>query len=493
MPNKIVIIGGGLSGLSAACCLAKAGMKVTVLEKNEQLGGRARQFTANGFTFDMGPSWYWMPDVFEDYYNEFGFSTSDFYELKRLDPSYRVFFGKNDYMDQPASLDELYKAFEAREPGSSKRLEQFLKEAQYKYEISMKRFVYKPGRSLLEFVYPGLLFDLARLNLFKSISSYIRKYFKDPQLIHILEFPILFLGAKPTETPALYSLMNYADMKLGTWYPMGGMVQIVNALEKVALHYGAEIKKGEEVEQIRVTNRVGKGVISNGKEHEADIIIGSADYHHVEQKLLSEENRTYSMKYWNSRDFAPSCLIFYLGINKKVSNLLHHCLLFDTDFSIHQREIYDDPVWPSDPLFYVSCTSKTDPATAPEGGESIFILIPVAVGLKDTEETRKKYLEMVINRLEHLTGEGIREHIVYERSYSHSDFSRDYNAFRGNALGLANTLGQTAVMRPSVQSKKVKNLFYTGQFTVPGPGVPPCIISGQLVSREILKMLKVNS
>lgn len=491
MSKDIIIIGGGLSGLSAACCLGKKGCKVTLLEKNAQLGGRARQLSAGGFKFDMGPSWYWMPDVFESFYNEFGFSASDFYELKRLDPSYRVFFGKNDFLDMPASMDGLLDTFELLEKGSRKNLKKFLKEAEYKYNVGMKKFVYRPGISIWEYADFGLLIDAFRLHMFKSISTYLRTYFSNPRLIHILEFPVLFLGAKPQRTPALYSMMNYADMCLGTWYPMGGMVKIIEGMEKIARKFNVEISTGTEVEKINVSDAIAS-VIANGQEIRADCIIGSADYHHVEQKLLDEDHRSYSTGYWNSRELAPSCLIFYLGVDKKLNNLLHHNLFFDEDFDKHQQEIYDTRRWPSNPLFYVCCPSKTDPDIAPEGKENLFILIPVAVGLDDPEEIREKYFKMVIERIEHLTGEKITGHISYYKSYAHSDFIADYHAYKGNGFGLANILSQTAVLKPSIRSKKVKNLLFTGQLTVPGPGMPPCIISGQVVSQLVWKMLNGN-
>ncbi|MEQ8925400.1 MAG: phytoene desaturase family protein [Fulvivirga sp.] len=489
MKKKIAVIGSGFAGMSAASFLAKGGCEVTIYEKNETIGGRARKFSADGFTFDMGPSWYWMPDVFESYFERLGYKVEDFYKLERLDPSYQVFFEDKLGVDIPASMDEIHQLFESIEEGSSSRLKQFLEEAAYKYEVGINDLVYKPGRSLTEFLDARLAIGVFKLHVFQSISKYIRKYFTHPKLIQLLEFPVLFLGAKPQDTPALYSLMNYADISLGTWYPQGGMNKIVEGMGKVAKEHGVTIKTSTNVQKIEVANGSVKGIIINGKLLEYDYVVGGADYHHVEQQLLEPKYRMYDEKYWDSRAMAPSSLIYYLGVNKTLEKLRHHNLFFDESFDTHAEEIYDAPQWPSKPLFYVCCPSKTDDTVAPAGMENVFILIPVAPDLKDTEEERQKYFNMVMERMERLTGQSIREHVVYQRSYAHKDFISDYNSFKGNAYGLANTLKQTAILKPSIVNKKVKRLYYTGQLTVPGPGVPPSLISGQVTAKEILKSI----
>lgn len=487
--KKIAIVGSGFAGLSAAAVLAQNGFSVTVLEKNSQTGGRARAMREGGFMFDMGPSWYWMPDVMERFFNLFGKSSSDFFELVRLNPSYQIIFGSDDVLKAPADYEELKEEFEKIETGSGSQLDKFLAEAEYKYNTGMTEFVYKPSMSITEFMDRRILSSLFRLDMFRSFSSHARKYFRHPKIIQALEFPVLFLGAMPSKTPALYSMMNYADMKLGTWYPMGGMHKLVEAMTKVAQDGGADIRLNEPVLKIMARESKIEKVITASSELTPDAVVAGADYHHVESNLLDEADRSYSEKYWNNRTLAPSCLIYYIGVNKKPGRLLHHNLFFDEDFDRHSSTIYETKVWPEKPLFYACAPSVTDPSVAPEGMENIFILIPVAAGLKDTEQIRNEYFQKVITRLEAFCGESISPHIVLKKSYAGSDFAADYNAYKGNAYGLANTLMQTAFLKPSIRSRKIQNLFYTGQLTVPGPGVPPSIISGQVVANYVTAQL----
>lgn len=488
--KKVVVIGAGFAGLSAATTLSNKGFDVTLLEKNSSIGGRARKLEIDGFTFDMGPSWYWMPDVFENYFKQFNTSVKEQYDLIRLDPSYAVFFSKEEVMRIPANLNEFYLLFEKYETGSSKQLKKFLAEAEYKYQVSMSDFVHKPSLSLLEFIDFRILNAVLRMDLFKSISKYIKKHFKDPKLIQLLEFPVLFLGAKPNETPALYSMMNYADIVLGTWYPMGGMFKIVEVIQKVAVEQGVKIKTNQTVTKINVTDGKAVSVVSNDIVYKADVVIAAADYHHTEQYLLDEQYRNYKEDYWRSRKMAPSCLMYFIGINKKIEGLEHHNLFFDAPFDLHAEEIYDRPQWPSNPLFYSTCASKTDKNVAPEGKENLVLLIPIAVDIEDTEEIRERYFNIMMDRLEHLTGQTIKEHVIVKRSYAITNFKNDYNSFGGNAYGLANTLSQTAILKPSLKNKKVNNIYYAGQLTVPGPGVPPSIISGQIAATEIIKRFR---
>jgi len=489
--KKAVVIGAGFSGLSAASVLASAGWEVHILEKNTTPGGRARAFQKDGFTFDMGPSWYWMPDVMERFFNRFGKSTADFFELKRLDPSYQVIFSNQNVMSVPADFSELMLLFESREKGSGENLNSFLQEAQTKYEIGMGEFVNKPGMSLLEFADLRMLTSAMRLDLFKSFASHVRQYFKSEELLQVLEFPVLFLGALPKNIPALYSMMNYADMKLGTWYPMGGFIMLVQAILRTATDAGATLHLNTNVHAFCFENRKVTGVVTDAGTFHADVVVSSADYHFTEQKLLPPEYRNYTEKYWEKRIMAPSCLLYYVGIDKKLPRLQHHNLFFENNFNQHAQSIYETIEFPENPLYYVCCPGKTDTTIAPEGMENLFILIPIAAGLNDTPDIRKQYFDETIQRLEKYCGEKIKQHVVSYTDYAVSDFMNDYNAFKGNAYGLANTLMQTAILKPVIKNKKLKNLYYTGQLTVPGPGVPPAIISGQIVADYIINQHSV--
>ena len=482
-----MIIGAGFSGLAAAAVLAKEGYRVRILEKTEMAGGRARMFRKEGFTFDMGPSWYWMPDVFDKFFALFGKRTEDYYQLKRLDPSYKFYFGKKDAVEIPASIEQIGDIFEKTEKGSHAKLVQFLKEAGYKYRVSMDEFVYKPGLSALEFFHPKLLLSALKLTLFRSFDAHLKSYFRSARLRQMLEFPILFLGGTAKNTPALYSLMNYGDMVLGTWYPMGGMYKVVEGMVSLCESLGVEIIYNSPVESVVVKEGKVTGVVVDGAFSGTDILLATADYHHVEQQLLPGASRQYADDYWNSRVLSPSSLIFYLGIDRKLEGLEHHTLFFDEDLNAHSDSIYENPAWPEKPSLYFSCTSVTDPSVAPEGMENLFVLIPVAAGLEDTEEMREKYYQLVLERFLKITGQDIRDHVIFKRSYAQRDFESDYNAYKGNAYGLANTLWQTAFLKPKMKSRKVRNLFYAGQLTAPGPGVPPALISGQIAAGLIVK------
>ncbi len=491
--KKAIIIGSGFAGMSSASFLAKAGWSVTMLEKHLQPGGRAQKLEVAGFTFDMGPSWYWMPDVFERYFNCFGKKVSDYYSLKRLDPSYSVFYPHNK-INIPAEYAQLKNLFETIEKGSGEKLDKFLEEAAYKYEVGVKKLVFKPSLSILEFADMELAKGILKLDVFTNMKKHIGKYFRHPQLQQLMEFPVLFLGALPQHIPALYSLMNYADIKLGTWYPEGGLNTVAVSMHTLATEVGVKTLFNQNVTNINI--EAGKAVSvttlsTNGEEiFFADAIISAADYHFTETKLLSTKYQTYSQAYWDKRVMAPSCLLYYIGLNKKLNSVQHHSLFFDVDFDLHGNEIYDTPKWPSDPLFYVCASSVTDSKVAPAGCENLFFLIPVAAGLVgDTEELRDAYFNKIMSRFETQIGEQIHDSIIYKKSYSVSDFKNDYNAFKGNAYGLANTLMQTAILKPSLKSKKVSNLYYAGQLTVPGPGVPPSIISGEVAAKQVVKEL----
>ncbi|MFL9832142.1 phytoene desaturase family protein [Flavobacterium sp. ST-87] len=489
MKKKITIIGSGFSALSAACYLAKSGHEVLVFEKNGTIGGRARQLKKDGFTFDMGPSWYWMPDVFERFFADFGKTTTDYYELIKLSPAYRVYFGINEFITIADNLDEIAATFENTEEGSGKQLRAFIAGAKSNYDIAIKDLVYRPGVSPSELITVETTKKIGQF--FSNISRDVRKKFKNEKLIQILEFPVLFLGAKPSDTPSFYSFMNYADFGLGTWHPKTGMFDVVRAMESLATELGVQFFVNSNIEKIVVENKTATAIIVNGKKIASDLVLSGADYHHTET-LLDTEHRMYSEQYWESRVFAPSSLLFYVGFNKKLKNISHHALFFDTDFNQHAKDIYDQPKWPDEPLFYANFPSLTDETAAPEGMESGFFLVPLAPGINDSEALREQYFDKIIERFEIITQQNIKDNIIFKQSFCKNDFVEQYNSYKGNAYGMANTLLQTAFLRPKLKSKKVRNLYFTGQLTVPGPGVPPALISGKLVSDLIDKQfLKV--
>ena len=482
--KKVVVVGAGFSSLAAASYLAKYGYEVTVLEKNEEVGGRARQLKRDGFTFDIGPTFYWMPDVFEKFFNDFGKTVSDYYQLIQLDPGYQVYFGKNYSIAVSADFEKTLQTFESVQQGSGQKLQKFMDVAEDNYNIAIKDLVYQPGENLMEIVTPKTVLKLG--SFIRTIKKEVNSYIDHPELKQILEFPVLFLGAKPSTTPSFYNFMNYADLKLGTWHPKGGMYKVVEGMATLAKDLGVKIETSCEVKGFNLANNQVTGVNTTKGKFECDILLSGADYHHTE-RLLPEGFRQYSEKYWAKKTFAPSALLFYVGFDKKLKNLTHHTLFFDTDFEKHAECIYDSKSWPEDPLFYASFPSMTDADAAPDGHEAGIFLIPLATDIEDRPEIREKYFNLIIDRLERLTGQKVVDHVLFKESFCINDFKSEYNSYGGNAYGLANTLFQTHILRPRLKSKKIKNMYFTGQLTVPGPGVPPSLISGKIVSDLILK------
>ncbi len=486
---RIGIIGSGIAGLVAAIDLASNGYEVSVFEKNNSIGGRAREFQELGFKFDMGPSWYWMPDIFESFFQKHGRSTKDYFSLIRIDPSYRIFF-QDKSIDSSADFELVCQKFEELETGSSRFLRKFIEEARYKYEVGMNDFVRKPSLSIKEFLDWRLFKSVFKLQMIRSIESVIDKHILHPQLRSWLKFPVLFLGAKPKNTPALYSLMNYADFQLGTWYPEGGMFKLFDALHQLALEKNVCFHLEEAVESIQVQGNSLSGLITKKGTYAMDYVVAACDYHHTEFQLLPIEYRQFGQTYWNNRMMAPSALVFYLGLNQKIDGLLHHNLFFDEDFETHASEIYDTKIWPTNPLFYVCVTSKTDATVAPPGMENVFILVPLAAGLDDSPDERERLYKMVMARMNKKLNISVDDKVIFKKDFCLNDFVSEYNSYKGNAYGLANILTQTAFLKPPIQHKKIKNLMYAGQLTHPGPGLPPSLISAEISATLIKKQIE---
>jgi phytoene desaturase len=493
--SSVVVIGAGFGGISAAAYLAQAGYDVTVYEKNGWVGGRARVLARDGFRFDMGPSWYWMPDEHDRWFADMGVRREDYYPIRRVDPSYKVYFGDSlpdesrNEVTVPADLDAAKALFESYEPGAGSKLERFISQAKQKYDFAMTSFIYRNFDSIWDMVNGDFIRSFRKLNLLTSYRGLIERYFSHPYLRKILEFPVVFLGSFARSTPAVYTLMNYIDFGLGTWYPEGGFGRVVRSMQEVAESKGARFVFNTEVTGIRsdggratgVTIRDGEGE----REVHADAVVANADYVHVENRLLSPGDRSVPLEKWRNKTFAPAVLNFYVGFNKKLPFFAHHTFFFDTDWNDHFDAVYGDRRWPADPLFYLHIPSITDPGCAPEGHEAMFILVPCALGLDDPDDIRDRYFTRVMDRMENLTGERLRDSIVFRETASIREFRRDYNAHEGTAFGLGQTLFQTAYFRPMNRSKKLSNLYYAGQYTVPGTGTTMSMISGKLASMRI--------
>ena len=485
MSKKVIIIGSGFGGLSSAALLAKAGYEVTVLEKNKTPGGRAMQFSEKGFIFDMGPSWYMMPEVFERYFAHFSKTPSSFYKLVHLNPHYRIFFSKDDVLDMLPNKEKNFEAFEKIEPGSVEKITQYLEKSKELYEIAMKYFVYKNYDSVFDMFDMKFAGVATKMPVFSTMNSYISKYVTDDRLKKILLYTTVFIGGVPDNTPALYTLMSHIDFNVGVFYPMGGMFSIVQALVDLCNEQKVTIKLGTAVDKINVKAGKAVSVTACGKEYEADIILSNADMPHTEMALLDEQYQTYTKKYWEKKTIAPSAFILYLGVKGKIKNLQHHTLFFTYDWEKHFADMYRKPEWPDEPSMYICCPSKTDQSVAPKGDENLFVLVPIAPGLPDTPEIRTRYETKIIDILEETLGESIQDRLVVKKSLSINDYKSLYNAYQGTALGLAPNFFQTAFFRPNNFSKKVKNLYYVGQDTVPGVGVPMALISAELAVERV--------
>ncbi|MGM0591757.1 MAG: phytoene desaturase family protein [Halobacteriota archaeon] len=483
--QSVVVVGSGFGGLSTACYLADAGAEVTVVEKNEQVGGRASRLERDGFTFDMGPSWYLMPDVFEDFFADFGRSPDEYYVLERLDPHYRIFFKDGDRVDLVPDLETNKETFEAYEPGAADALDRYLRQAERNYEIGMEHFVHTDRPRLRDYVDLDVLRNAWGLSLVGSMQGHVEKYFEHPKLQQIMQYTLVFLGGAPTNTPALYNLMSHVDFNLGVYYPDGGIGAVVDGVADLATELGVDFHVDRPVTEIR--GRRGGFVVrtEGGEEFFSDLVVSDADYAHTEQDLLPPEKRQYDADYWESRTYAPSAFLLYLGVEGDVDPLAHHSLVLPTDWDDHFEHIFEDPEWPDDPAYYLCVPSKTDDSVAPAGHSSLFALVPIAAGLDDDPEQRQRYRNLVLDDIAANTGVDLRDRIVVEEQFSVSDFVERYNATRGTALGLAHTLRQTALLRPPHASEAVDGLYFTGAYTTPGIGVPMCLISGRLTAETM--------
>ena len=487
MKTKVIVVGAGAGGLSTAILLAKKGYDVTVVEKNASFGGRGDVFSAKGFQFDMGPSWYLMPDIFEHFFSLVGENISDYLDLKRLDPSYKIWFEEHPKpVEMTSDLERDSKIFESFEPGVMKKINIYLKEAAAKYNISKETFIYKPFNSVFDFIDKRTIFLWTKFSVISSFHKHIASFVKHPLLRKILQYPLVFLGTSPYKAPAVYSLMNHIDFEMGVFYPMGGMTKVFKAFYDIAKKNGVKFIFNTPVNKILVENKKAIGVSTTKGKHMADIVVSNADYQFTEMQLLDKKHRQFSEKYWSSRTMAPSGFILYLGIKKQFKELVHHNLFFAKQWKESFEAIFKGQKLPQSPSYYICAPSKTDPSVAPKGCENLFVLVPTATNLTLDEKTIKNYRDKIIKHITvTMKTKGLEENIVFERIFTGHDFSSIYNAYKGTALGLAQNLTQTAVFRPKTKSVKLNNLYYTGANTNPGIGVPMCLISSQIVYKRI--------
>lgn len=482
---KAVVVGGGFGGLASAALLAKNGFEVELIEKNRDLGGRARRFTKGGFTFDMGPSWYLMPEVFDRFFGLLGFSREDFFSLKKLNPSFEIVTDKKRldiYPDNEMNRENM----NSLEENGYFNFTDYLDECAVLYRKTMSSLLYRNFDGFRSMVSPSVLKSAVGMRVLTSMGRFNRKHFRSREMQYISGFSAVFLGGDPSSIPAVYSMVNHSIFMDGVFYPEGGFGNVVDALVKAGEKLGVKYITGEEISKLNVSNCTITSVSGNAGDYDADMFLFNADYHHVEQKLLEPAYRNYGSKFWNSRDMSPSAILAYIGLAGKL-DLQHHTIVINGDWDEHFRSIkINSDTIPDNFAFYVSLRSKSDPGVAPEGCENMFILIPVSVNFKDSDENREKFLSKAIERLEKITGTDIKANILYMRSYCRNDFESDYNAFRGSAFGLSQTLGQTAGMRPSMRNRKLKNMFYLGQYTHPGIGVPMTLISAEIATSIVM-------
>lgn len=481
--KNVAIIGAGIAGLASAALLAKDGYNVTVYEKNDGIGGRAMVWKQDGFTFDMGPSWYQMPDAYERFFAEFGKKPSDYYQLLRLDPQYRLYTGPKHFYDLHADEAQNEALFEELEPGSTAKIREFLTVAKEQYDLANK-YVFYTNLKPTDFINPRTAKEVARFRLNESLDSLVSKYVSHPLLKKMLLYTTLFIGAAPRKLPALFALMAYIDLGIGTYYPMGGMGAVMEGIADLAREQGATIRTNSAVERIVVEKGRAVGIIVNGSLIPVDIVVSATDYPYTETSLLDEQWRTHDHGYWKKKTLSPSAIVLYLGLRKKLPSLSHHTLIVPDRWDDHFSALFDNKRLPEEPSFYISCTSKTDPSVAPKGYENLFITVQIPSGFDVSRQELQDYRDLLISQVESSIGHRFRKDIILERIFGPEDFKTVYNAYDGAAIGMATTFSQL-LLRPDNRSKKVSNLLYAGQYTKTGAGLPMCLISAHRLLETI--------
>ena len=491
--KRVVVIGSGVGGLATAALLAKDGLQVTVVEKNAGPGGRASLLEKDGFRFDMGPSWYLMPDVFDRFFHAMGTSADEQLKLTHLTPHYRIFDGEGRTLDITGDMETDKALFEQIEPGSAAALDRYLAEAKIKYDLSIGSILYRNLDSPLDFISKDLRDKGRQLHVFESMEHYVGRFFKTETMRQIILYTMVFLGGIPRNTPAIYSLMSHIDFNLGVWYPTGGIYAVIEALVRLGKQYGVEYVYDATVTQIETHDNRATTVHTAAASYPADYVVSNADYKHTESLLDKPRARQYTERYWKRRTWAPSAFILYLGVKGTIPEFRHHTLLFSADWTKHFRDMADHPAWPRDPSLYICNPSKSDAHVAPADHENLFVLVPVAAGLSETDDSRHAYADYILSQIEQTTHTKLTDRLVVKEIFSVSDFASRYNSPQGTSLGLAHTLRQSVTFRPPNHSRRVPNLFFVGANTNPGIGVPMCLISAQLVQQRVCAALELSS
>jgi len=494
MTLDTVVVGAGYAGLTAAAYLAREGHRVTVLEQLPTPGGRNQRFVLDGFTFERGPSWLWMLDVHSSFYSDLGRKMSDYVQISRLDPAYRVFFPKDStntqsgICDVPNGVQEFAALLEKIEPGSSANFLKQMELDEFRYNQALETFIELPSVHIGEYVRPSFLKHLGKMGLFSNQRDSIAKVVLTPEARRLLEWPTIFVGHSPASVPSLYSLLNWAAIDGGTWFPTNGMYDTILGMERVCRELGVTFLYDHRVTGLKHERGAIKEVVCSSEEHgirrfAAEKFLVTCDMAFFERSIVPKSLRMYSPDYWDSREVSPSCLLFYLGVDCRVQGLEHHNLFFDQSMYDHMDDIYGStPQIPPNPLFYVSVISHSNRTLAPEGCDSIFVLVPMpSIPVKKVDKAR--ILDNVLGRMEDRIDMSLRDHIVVQDSFDYSDFCKTYHSLGGNGFGLSNTLFQSAFLKPSMRSTTLSNLFYAGQTTAPGGGIPTSMLSGKIAAR----------